>query len=298
MLVYLDLQEKIVFNVTKEELDFMINEKIVSEKEGLYVVNKDSCFSYLFNTNIYKRKLYINELSNQNFICNICNKKHSYNISPYIDENGEVDFSKVICCCTSCRLEKLKSRNIIIPIFKKRINWPKEKEIIKDNLKKFNITKKYRDIYIDLSKKIIIFEKYCDLVLPKKDLDKVESFDKKINLKDCKKKSECKKFLYDISNGYCPVCGKKVRYSDFTIDHLVAKHLGGKDNLNNFIGMCTHCNREKGSKTVLEFLSTKELKKMPPLIVYIAKKQQDNARKEIENLKIKKFEIENKKKHF
>lgn len=296
MIVFLD--NNINFEVCEEELNYMKENKIVYENDDLYFVNKFSPFTYLFNTNSYKRRIYITELSKQKFICNVCGKEHSYNISPYITTTGEVDFHKVVCCCSQCRVEKLKNRNIVVPIFKQKIDWEKEREQIKKDIKEYHVTKKYRDSYITTCKNILIFDKYSKLILPLRDFKDMKQFDKEIDLKNLNQRREFKNYLYSLTKGYCPICGHRVAYKNFTIDHIIAKSLGGEDNINNFIGMCEKCNKEKGSKTVLEFLCTKELKKMPTLIVYIAKNQQENAKKQIRILKEKKDKIENRGKHF
>lgn len=291
------LDNSISCEIDRNEFEYMRENNIVQASESLYYINPNSDFFYLFNKNTapYKKNMYISQLSNQNFVCSVCGKEHSYNISPYITSEGEVDFKKIICCCKACRLEKLKKRDIVVPIYKQQIDWKKEKEIIKENVTKYNIKGKERKKYIFICKKIIIFNKYKTLVLPKRNFSNMKDFNREIDMNDLKQRWEFKQYLYNTFNKTCPICGKVVEYKDFTIDHVVAKSLGGKDNVNNFIGMCETCNKEKDSKTVLEFLTVKELKKMPTLMVYIAKNQQDNIKKELTKLYEMKNEIENKK---
>lgn len=288
------LNERIFCTVDKNEFNYMKEHNIIKAKESLYFIEQNSDFFYLFNdkTTDYKKRQYILQLSKQNFKCSKCGKEHSYNISPFINSKNEVDFTKIICCCKECRKTKLIKRKILKPIYNQKINWEKEFIKIEENFKKYNIKSKYKKDYKIICKEILILERYTNLVLPIRDLSKFKEFDKKINLRNKEQKKRCKAELYSNFNNKCPICGKEVEYNNFTIDHIIAKKLGGKDNMNNFIGMCENCNKEKDSKSVLEFLCEKELYNVPNLLIYIAKIQQEKAKKELTYLKNKKKNME------
>lgn len=292
------LQNRISCEVDKKEFEYMKEKNIIYLNYNTYYLNKLSEFHYLFSykTSIEKKQYYINELSNQSFICCICGKKHSYNIGPLINENNEVDFSIVKCFCKECRNSKLKSRNIIKPVYKTSICWSKELEIIKNNIKKFNIHYKSKKHYKNLSIKIFMFERYITLVLPTRDLSKYINLNKELDFSNLQTKKLFKISLFENFNKICPICGKEIEFKDFTLDHIIAKRLGGTDNENNLIGMCEECNNEKGHKTILEFLCEKELHYLPDLFIYLAKVQQTEIKNKLVLLKKTKDDLENKNK--
>lgn len=43
----------------------------------------------------------------------------------------------------------------------------------------------------------------------------------------------------------CVRCGKKLRKNEVDIDHIIPRHRGGSDKLNNLQCMCRTCNRSK-----------------------------------------------------
>lgn len=273
--------------ISKKECDYMIKKGIIIKIKDKFVFNKFKDFKFLYNSKLSKRKRkkYIDELNNQNFICQECGRPHSYCISPYIDENNVVDFNKIVCCCNKCRINKLQKRNIVQPIYKKKLNYKKLYEEIDALINKYNI----KDIteFKKLCVNIFILENYVNLVLPihKKT---TELIDKKINLHNLVLKKNFKKHLFKQYKHICPICGKKTKYSNFTIDHIIAKNLGGEDNIKNLIGMCYNCNQKKSNKTILEFLCTTELTKMPPKILNIALYQQEQSKILLKKLYLKK----------
>jgi len=67
-----------------------------------------------------------------------------------------------------------------------------------------------------------------------------------------------RKEIYNRTNGYCHVCGKKlslINYGCFgmkaawEVEHSVPKSKGGTDHLNNLFPSCIRCNRGKGTMT-------------------------------------------------
>jgi len=57
----------------------------------------------------------------------------------------------------------------------------------------------------------------------------------------------------------CQYCGKK--YLDLTIDHVIPRHLGGKQSWHNVVTACAICNHKKGGRTLRE--SGLQLRKKP-----------------------------------
>jgi len=73
-------------------------------------------------------------------------------------------------------------------------------------------------------------------------------------------------FLRD--NYTCQYCDKKINKKDITIDHVIPRCKGGKDNWFNCVSCCTNCNNFKGDRTPEE--ANMELAKepsRPPLIM-------------------------------
>jgi|TARA_R110000824_G_scaffold221804_2_gene408971 5-methylcytosine-specific restriction endonuclease McrA len=50
-------------------------------------------------------------------------------------------------------------------------------------------------------------------------------------------------------NNQCQYCTKSFESGSLTIDHIVPKSKGGKDNWLNLVAACKKCNQRKGSKT-------------------------------------------------
>lgn len=55
--------------------------------------------------------------------------------------------------------------------------------------------------------------------------------------------------VYARDKGRCQYCGKRVKRSEFTYDHVVPKKDGGRTNWKNIVTCCVPCNRRKGGRT-------------------------------------------------
>lgn len=56
------------------------------------------------------------------------------------------------------------------------------------------------------------------------------------------------------TDGHCWHCRKKLDpFTDFHIDHLVSRKLGGPDDLENYVPSCQTCNLSKGAKRLEEW---------------------------------------------
>ena len=58
---------------------------------------------------------------------------------------------------------------------------------------------------------------------------------------------------YALQAGRCYWCGKRVRFGDHDVDHIVPLARGGGNGSDNICISCPSCNRRKGAKTPLEF---------------------------------------------
>lgn len=59
--------------------------------------------------------------------------------------------------------------------------------------------------------------------------------------------------VYENYNGKCAICGKPIKFDNFTIDHIIPLSRGGKNELSNFQSACEECNKLKGSRMDNEF---------------------------------------------
>lgn len=68
----------------------------------------------------------------------------------------------------------------------------------------------------------------------------------------------------------CQYCGKRVRTSELSLDHVIPRSMGGKSVWSNIVCACTRCNARKGGRTPKEAglsLITKPIKpKHNPLV--------------------------------
>lgn len=63
-----------------------------------------------------------------------------------------------------------------------------------------------------------------------------------------------RKYIYRQSNRKCALCGKAVKYTDFTIDHIVPLSMGGENDIDNFQCTCRACNQFKGNILPEDFI--------------------------------------------
>lgn len=76
-----------------------------------------------------------------------------------------------------------------------------------------------------------------------------------------------RKNVYLRDNHACQYCGKT---SNLTIDHVVPKSRGGRDNWENIVTCCVRCNNRKGDKTADEVgLTLRKKPYRPPSTLYL-----------------------------
>lgn len=66
-------------------------------------------------------------------------------------------------------------------------------------------------------------------------------------------KSKKRMRVYNKFAGHCAYCGKKIRYEDMQIDHVVPKAHGGTDDISNLYPSCRRCNHYKRTSSIEGF---------------------------------------------
>ena len=66
--------------------------------------------------------------------------------------------------------------------------------------------------------------------------------------------------LMERQQGVCACCQRSIR-KEFHRDHIVALASGGSNDISNIQLLCPPCNREKGARSMEEFLKTRSLNK-------------------------------------
>ena len=62
-----------------------------------------------------------------------------------------------------------------------------------------------------------------------------------------------RKALWNEQNRRCGYCGRKIGFSEVTVDHIIPISRGGPDCRDNMICSCRPCNEFKRNRTVEEF---------------------------------------------
>lgn len=92
--------------------------------------------------------------------------------------------------------------------------------------------------------------------------------------------SEIRNEVYARTEGRCALCGKFVRFDQFTVDHIVPLAKGGTNDIENLQCTCKHCNAMKQDLSKEEFLD-----KMLDIIAYqFGKKGNKRFRKKLKKL--------------
>lgn len=60
--------------------------------------------------------------------------------------------------------------------------------------------------------------------------------------------------VFNKQNGRCSMCGDKISFLHFTVDHVIPVSKGGKNILDNMEAMCETCNRMKDDILKQDFL--------------------------------------------
>jgi CRISPR/Cas system Type II protein with McrA/HNH and RuvC-like nuclease domain len=62
--------------------------------------------------------------------------------------------------------------------------------------------------------------------------------------------------VYGKYGGHCAYCGRRIELKDMQVDHIVPKHVGGKDELSNYNPACRRCNHYKTTFDIEYFRET------------------------------------------
>lgn len=79
----------------------------------------------------------------------------------------------------------------------------------------------------------------------------VKKKSKKIKKKSAVKRKcyskEQRRTIYNKSGGFCQLCGRKINYNDFTVDHITPISKGGSNDMDNVEAVCRVCNQFKAN---------------------------------------------------
>lgn len=270
---------------------------IVAKEQYEFVESKEH--RHLFNPKIpfFKRMDYFKHLNEKGCRCEDCGKGLSLHIRPVIEQDGTVNFKKIVCVCRTCRTKKLKQQDILVPQFKKDFSEKAlNNEIIADLKRRFSGEKLnlflFDKRYFELRREELELYSLTKISLPpmpeaSRDLEKeqemlqvlgFESMIQDLNLDNFEIRLNVRKFLSKENDKRCPCCGVKTFYKEYTIDHIQPKSKGGPNTMENFIGMCQKCNEEKDNMTVLQFLRQKHFKALPERILKVAYDEQERMK--------------------
>ena len=88
-------------------------------------------------------------------------------------------------------------------------------------------------------------------------------------------KKELREKVWKKYDCKCAYCGEDLQYKKMQVDHMYAKYLGGKDDIQNYNPSCRQCNFYKSTFTIEEFkqqLATISERIQKPFIVRLAMK--------------------------
>lgn len=70
---------------------------------------------------------------------------------------------------------------------------------------------------------------------------------KKKNIKRKNYSQSVRKMIYEKADGRCRLCGRKIKFEEMTLDHVIPLVLNGVDSVENLQCSCVSCNQQKGS---------------------------------------------------
>lgn len=56
-----------------------------------------------------------------------------------------------------------------------------------------------------------------------------------------------RELVYHNADCRCQLCGRKIKYSEMTLDHIIPLAMGGEDRLENIQASCEECNKHKAA---------------------------------------------------
>lgn len=277
-----------------------------------FVENKDCYFYFSHKMPLGKVLTYLSHVSNQNATCEDCGKEMSFHIRPVM-KNGQIDFKGIVCVCKTCRSKKLEQEDILVPQFRQDFSHKAMNKRVREELKKKHKNQKVYSALVEdnelfsLKKQELKLYSLSKIVLPPLKSSNQPSKNttqqrlaeaglkgmyEELDLSDKEVRKKVRAFLRK-EDGKCPCCGERATTSVlYTIEHIKPKSRGGENNLNNFIGMCETCNKDKGNRTIMEYLQVKHFNALPYRALVIAHKEKALIEKEYQQFKKKVAKIE------
>jgi 5-methylcytosine-specific restriction endonuclease McrA len=83
-----------------------------------------------------------------------------------------------------------------------------------------------------------------------------------------------RKYIYDKADGYCQLCGKKLKFEDGTMDHIIPLSMGGLNDMSNLQLACSPCNHFKDS-----ILPEAFIQRITEIFLYQTEKKNGNSLK-------------------
>ncbi|ENI0651901.1 HNH endonuclease [Salmonella enterica] len=77
-----------------------------------------------------------------------------------------------------------------------------------------------------------------------------------------------KNCVLNKTNGRCAYCGAVLSNDSFTIDHVIPKHHGGNNAIENLLASCRMCNTTKGTKTIEQWRRFYAVKKVTGAAIF------------------------------
>lgn len=71
--------------------------------------------------------------------------------------------------------------------------------------------------------------------------------------------------VYQKTNGHCAYCGIELAYKNVVVDHVIALHRGGTDELSNMLPACRSWNHYKNTLTLESF--RKSVERFPTVLM-------------------------------
>lgn len=297
----------VLTNLTEEEVSMLMNIGFLHKtRKGHHLVREQEGYKHLFSTDVptYKKLKYFKRFDEVRFTCEHCGVQPSFHVSPKIDEDGTVNFKEIVCVCQSCRSKKLRKKGILTPQFrldfsKEALNTIIEKEIGKyydqeeahillndENYMKLKRTEKRLSSIIRIPlPPLNESEKYKQLLSEVMEKLRILSIDYTINLKNGRNREVIYEFLHKETGSKCPCCAKRVEVSEVTLDHIRPISKGGRDTLENLTGLCRQCNQDKGNIPIIDYLLQREFLALPPRLLKMAYKEQEEAEKKLKKVR-------------
>lgn len=292
-------------NLNSSHIQELKSRGIIKFINGKYELQENNEFKHLFSRKVpfFKKRKYFQRLDNQQLVCEDCGTDFSFHIRPVISDNGDINFKKIVCVCKDCRTKALEKQDILVPQFRRKLNYKSLNEEITKELKEQFTGEKLEEMLKDeelyrLKRKEKRTYSLTKIPLPPIPEEhnssqlrmllgqlEIQNIYQDLNLDEREIRVMLREYLASEANNFCPCCGNKYGTHEFTIDHIYPKDKGGRNTITNFIGMCRNCNKEKDTWTILKILQRKEFRALPKRLLLQAYKEQDKEKNRLQEVK-------------